>query len=142
MQRGHDAGHDARADVLEGESRPMEQLEGEDIRFDFDERDRKVQRLYDHGFERRGIERPSREGAKSAQADFGQRTLGQPCDLVRTPRFDRFGHIESAVRGEAVEERRLERYGWHLTRSQTKGARRYEAHVSVIRAPCGEIAET
>ena len=45
MERGHDAGHHARTDVLEGERRAMKQLERVDVRFDRHERHGKVQRI-------------------------------------------------------------------------------------------------
>ena len=53
VQRRHQPRHDAGADVLERERRPVEQLEREDAGFDFDERDLEVQRLDDDRFERR-----------------------------------------------------------------------------------------
>ena len=51
VERRHQPRHRARADVLERQRRPVEQLERVDARLDFDERDRKIQRLDDDRFE-------------------------------------------------------------------------------------------
>ena len=60
VERGHQPRHHARADVLERERRPVEQLERADARLDFDERDREVQRLDDDRLEARRVELAAR----------------------------------------------------------------------------------
>ena len=101
----HQPRHHPRTDVLERERRAVKQLERVDARAHFDERNRKVQRLDDDGFERGGIEIAARERPERAQGDLGQRAARQPCDLVVAPRLDRFGNVEAAVGREPGEER-------------------------------------
>ena len=109
MLRRHQARHDARADVLEGERRTVKQLEREDARLDLDERDREVQRLDDHRFERGGIDLAAGERPQCAKADFGQRAPRKPRQLVGGPGLDCFGNVEAAVRRQPFEERVGER---------------------------------
>ena len=90
VERRHQPRHHARADVLEGEGRPVKQLEGEDAGLDLDERDLEVQRLDDDRFERRRIDLAARERPQRAQADFGERAARQARQLVGGPRLDRF----------------------------------------------------
>ena len=82
-ERRHQPRHHARADVLERERRPVKQLEREDARLDFDQRNRKIQRLDDDRLERRRVELAARERPERAQADLGQRAARQPRELVR-----------------------------------------------------------
>ncbi len=115
MQRRHQPRHQPRADVLEGERRPVKQLEGEDPRLDLDQRNRKVQRLDDDGFERRRINLAASERTQRAQPDLGQRAARQARKLVGRPRLDCFRHVQAAVRREPFVESRRERSGRALT---------------------------
>src|SRR4051812_5665535 len=137
VQRRHQPRHCSRADVLEGERRPVEQLERVDAGLDLDERNREIQRFDDDGLERRGIDRAARERAQRAQADLGQRTSRQPRQLALGPRLDCFRHVEAAVRCDAVVQRGRERDRRAVPRGQ-------EPHASDVTmwAPCGAIGDT
>ena len=136
MQGRHDARHHARADVLEGQRRPVKQLEREDAGLDFDERNLEVERFDDDRFEHRGVQFAAGERAERSEADFGERPARQPGELVRGPRLDRFRDVEATVGRKPVEKRGGERHGGRGTVGGD------EAHRYTTRAPRRAMGDT
>ena len=82
-----------------------------DSRLDFDQWNRKIQRLADDRRQRGLGNLLGGVGPKDADADLHQRTRRKAGDLLSRQPVDRLRHVEAAVGGEPVEERPFERRG-------------------------------
>jgi hypothetical protein len=120
VERRHQPRHHPRADVFEGEGRPVKELQRMNARLDFHERNRKVERGRDDRLVHRGVDFAARERAQRPHAGFGQRAVLQPRQLTPGPWLDRLGHVEAAVGSEPFEECGLERNRRRLTSRRDK----------------------
>ena len=106
VQRCHQAGEHACADVLERQRRSMEQLQREDATLDFHERNWKLSASVDDRRQRPG------SASRRRQMDATRDTpvsinvwLGSACQVGGRPRVDRLRHVQAAVSGKAIEQR-------------------------------------
>ena len=136
VERRHEPRHRARTDILERQGRSVEQLERKDPRLDLNQRDRKIQRLDDSGFECGRVELAARIRPQHPVGDLSQRACGQPLDLALRPLIDRLRHVQPAAGREPLDQSLAQRNG------SRRAAGIYKAHVESTRAPIGAIGET
>ena len=86
----------------------MKELERVNVRLDLDERNREIEGILDGRRHPADVEIVERERLKHPNRQFDKRPRREPRELPRLPAFDRFGHVQTAVRREPLDDRGLE----------------------------------
>ena len=100
ISRAHDPGRD----VLERERGAMEELECEDPGLDFDQGDRKVERLPDQSVQFRAVDLCAEQSTGQELRHSPQGLLPERVQSACGQGFEDFRNVETAIRGRPFEQ--------------------------------------
>ena len=107
-QPGHQPGHEARAEILEGERRPVEELEDVIARREGDQGRLERHRALDDFLQRRGWHVLVEERVRHRVADFLEGQFPPDRPEFRAQHRQRVGHVKPVVRRQRAEDRFLQ----------------------------------